>query len=218
MLRLTQHAVRDSPTAGPTSRLTKLGPEDDVEAYLEVFERTTRRENWPEGQWAHILSPFLTGPAQQASQDLPAKTAGQYPVLKQAILAYYGHNRAARAQRFHEWRFDIRGAVRAQIAQHGRLVRRWLATGEGPSLLDQVVIDNTIRQLPPDARRILAHHHPDTVDDLIRQLENWQVAQQQECQPRDQPATYRDPPSPTGAHDPTQEPATGTTDRDPGGP
>ena len=184
VLRLTQHAVRDAPTAAPTSRLTKLGPEDDVEAYLEVFERTAQRESWPEEQWAHILSPFLTGPAQQASQDLSTEDASQYPALKQAILAYYGHNLAARAQRFHDWRFDLRGAVRTQIAQHGRLVRRWLATGEGPSPLDRVVIDNTIRQLPPDARRILAHHHPDTVDDLVRQLENWQVAQQLSASPR----------------------------------
>ena len=66
-------------------------------------------------------------------------------------------------------------------------MRRWLATGEGPSLLDRVVIDNTIRQLPPDARRILAHHHPDTVDDLIRQLENWQVAQQLSASPGTNP-------------------------------
>ena len=48
VLRLTQHAVHNSPSASPTSRLTKLGPEDDVEAYLEVFERTARRESWPE--------------------------------------------------------------------------------------------------------------------------------------------------------------------------
>jgi hypothetical protein len=29
--------------------------------------------------------------------------ASQYPILKQAILAYYGHSLAARAQRFHVW-------------------------------------------------------------------------------------------------------------------
>ena len=45
VLRLTQHAVRDAPITAPTSRLTKLGPEDDVEAYLEVFERTAQRES-----------------------------------------------------------------------------------------------------------------------------------------------------------------------------
>ena len=40
VLRLTQQAVCESPTSAPTSRLTKLGPEDDVEAYLGVFEKT----------------------------------------------------------------------------------------------------------------------------------------------------------------------------------
>ena len=82
VLRLTQQAVREAPTSAPTSRLTKLGPDDDVEAYLEVFERTARRESWPEDQWAHILSLFLTGPAQQASKDLPPEHASQYPALK----------------------------------------------------------------------------------------------------------------------------------------
>ena len=117
VLRLAQQAVRESPTSAPTSRLTKLGPDDDEEAYLEVFKRTACRERWPEDQWAHILSPFLTGPAQQASQDLTPERASQYPALKQAILAYYGHSLAARAQRFHDWRFNNKGAVRTQISQ-----------------------------------------------------------------------------------------------------
>ena len=66
VLRLTQHAVRAAPSAAPTSRLTKLGPDDDVEAYLEVFERTAQRESWPEEQWAHIVAPFLTGHRRRA--------------------------------------------------------------------------------------------------------------------------------------------------------
>ena len=82
-----------------------------MEAYLETFERTAQRENWPVELWAIIVALFLTSPAQQASQDLPVETARQYPALKQAILAYYGHNLAARAQRFHDWRFDVRGVV-----------------------------------------------------------------------------------------------------------
>ena len=120
VLCLTQHAVHDSPTAALTSRLTKLGPGDDVEAYLEVFERTARRESWPEYQWAHILSPFLTGPAQQASQDLPAETAGQYPVLKQAITGLLWAQPCGQGQRFHDWRFDVRG---------GRYRHRSLSSG-----------------------------------------------------------------------------------------
>ena len=164
-----------------------------MEAYLEVFERTARRESWPEDQWAHILSPFLTGPAQQASQDLAPERASQYPALRQAKLAYYGLSLAARAQRFHEWRFDCRGAVRTQISQHRRLIRRWLADREGPSLLDRVLIDNNIRQLPAEARRTLATNHPNTIDELVRQLENWQVAQQLS-------QSIRNPSRPTETH------------------
>ena len=112
VLRLTQQATRDPPITAPTSRLTKLGPDDDVEAYLETFEQVATREGWPEAQWACIVAPFLTGPAQQASQDINPGDAGLYPALKAAVLAYYGHSLAARALNFHEWTFDVRGPVR----------------------------------------------------------------------------------------------------------
>ena len=64
--------------------------------------------------------------------------------------------------------------MRSQIGQHGRLIRRWFVGDK----LDRVLLDNTIRQLPLDARRTLAIHHLNTVDKLICQLENWQVARQ----------------------------------------
>ncbi|CAL8277165.1 unnamed protein product [Boreogadus saida] len=41
-------------TSAPTSRLTKLGPEDDVEAYLEVFEKTGELAG---GQWQTGANP-----------------------------------------------------------------------------------------------------------------------------------------------------------------
>ena len=135
-----------------------------MEAYLDIFERTARRERWP---------------------DLTPEQACRYPTLKQALLAYYGHSLAARAQRFQDWRFDPKGAVRSQNAQQARLIRRWLAGDVGPNALDRVLLDNTIRQLPPEAQRTLATNHPDT--ELIHQLENWQVARQLSSAIRPQP-------------------------------
>ncbi|KAK0154825.1 hypothetical protein N1851_002857 [Merluccius polli] len=191
VLRLTQQATQAPPTTAPTSRLTKLGPDDEVEAYLETFERVATQERWPEAQWAYIVTPFLTGPAQQASQDLSPGDAGRYPALKATILAYYGHSLAVKALKFREWTFDVQEPVRTQVARQCRLARRWLAEGEGPSPVDRVVVDNTVRQLPPDARRILAHQYPETVDDLVRQLENWQVARRLAADPRPTPRPIR---------------------------
>ena len=71
---------------------------------------------------------------------------------------------------------DGAAATQRQQQFQGQAAAIQWDTAESLALLREVVLQLT--QLPPEARRILAHHHPDTVDDLVRQLENWQVAQQ----------------------------------------
>ncbi|XP_077962421.1 uncharacterized protein LOC144410313 isoform X1 [Gasterosteus aculeatus] len=176
--RLAENLTPRAPHASPTALLTKQTPGDDVEAFLEVFERTAEREGWPEDRWAHILAPFLTGDAQRAYQDLGTREATDYPTLKGAILAHYGHNLAGRAQRVHDWVYDPQGPVRSQVVRLGRLTRSWLVTGEGPAAIDRVVMDRCIRALPLDAKRWAAQNHPASVDELINLLENHRVSQQ----------------------------------------
>ena len=171
-----QHATA-LPGARPSSRLTKQTAEDDVEAYLEVFERVAISEGWPAGQWASILAPFLTGEAQRAYQDLDATQAADFPTVKRAILAHHGLTLASRAQRFHSWRYQPEVPIRGQVSQLTRLARGWLMTGEGVTPLERVVIDKCIRSLPADAQRWAAQSQPNTVDELNTLLENFQVAQ-----------------------------------------
>ncbi|KAK2858216.1 hypothetical protein Q7C36_006135 [Tachysurus vachellii] len=50
--------------------------DDDVEAFLLMFECTEHREGWRRAEWANILAPLLTGEAQLAyhaleEDDLP---------------------------------------------------------------------------------------------------------------------------------------------------
>ncbi|XP_064159231.1 uncharacterized protein LOC135236676 [Anguilla rostrata] len=162
----------------PRDVLTKLTPEDDVEAYLELFERTAHREGWARGDWGSILTPFLTGEAQKACRDLSAVEAESYGNLKVAILAQYGYSLPAKAQRFHQWTYNPNQPARAQIAALSRVTRSWLVEGNGPPLLDRVVLDRCTRALPPDAKRYVGQQGPQSIDLLIALLENHQVTQE----------------------------------------
>ena len=173
--QVCQTMVTTGRRTDPSKVLTKLTKEDDVEAYLEVFERTASREKWPQAEWAGILAPFLSGEAQRACRDLSGDDVNSYRALKVAILAHYGHNLQSRAQRFHAWTYDPTAPVRPQVAALVRLTKDWLTGGEGPTAIDRIVLDRCIRALPSDAKRHAANSSPGTVDALVGVLENHQV-------------------------------------------
>ena len=52
----------------PRDVLNKQTPDDDVETYIALFERTAVREKWPRTEWANNLMPFLSGEAQGQGQ------------------------------------------------------------------------------------------------------------------------------------------------------
>lgn len=77
----------------PWSALAKMGPEDDVEAYLEAFERTAEAAGWPNDRWAAIVGSYLTGEAQAAVKALEKADALDYAKVKAAVLDRFEINR-----------------------------------------------------------------------------------------------------------------------------
>ena len=174
--QLTQAANRErNATRDPGAVLTKLTDTDDVESYLELFERTAARERWPVADWGSVLAPFLTGEAQQVCSDLSLADARDYTKLKAAILAIRGHSLPARAQRFHSWSYVTSQPPRPQVAALQRLINGWLVGGGDPPYPERIAIDKCIRSLPPDARQYASQVSPTSVEALIALLENWQV-------------------------------------------
>ena len=172
---LCRQHTRDRPKRQPSAVLTKLTPADDVEAYLEIFERTACREGWAPAEWAGLLAPFLTGEAQQAYFNLPGPESGSYEKLKTAIRAHYGYSLAARAQRYHEWAYEGNQPARAQVMRLTRLARNWLEEGDGPPVLARLVLDRCTRALPPEARKYVCQQGPRDTETLIALLENHHV-------------------------------------------
>jgi len=74
----------------PNIKLMKLPPfheeKDDLDAYLNRFERTCRAFNVPQGQWSFQLARFLQGQALDVYQRMTDEDAGDYDLLKNSLF------------------------------------------------------------------------------------------------------------------------------------
>ncbi len=114
-----------SPVAAPTIAhvpLMRMGPHDDPEAFVDLFEKTAEACGWARTQWPVRLIPLLTGEAQVAAQQLPVTNLLAYEDLQRAILQRVGRNPEQHRQRFRSCRArGQRPTIRDGPAAPGRL-------------------------------------------------------------------------------------------------
>ena len=65
---------------------------DDLDAYIERFERFTTTHHWPRESWASSLSALITDKAFKVYSRLSADEADDFDVLKKALLDRYHLN------------------------------------------------------------------------------------------------------------------------------
>ncbi len=109
----------------------KMGPQDDPEAFLDLFEKTAEACGWPQTDWPVRLIPLLTGEAQLAAQQLPVQNLLVYDDLKRAILQRVGRSPEQHRQRFRSLELGENGRPFVMAHQLRDACRRWLLAGEG---------------------------------------------------------------------------------------
>lgn len=83
--KLKAHPITIS-TGIEGARLPKMTVSDDVEAFLDGFERAAITAGWDRKEWAIILGPLLTGPGQTTYGALSKEEARHYERVKETIL------------------------------------------------------------------------------------------------------------------------------------
>ena len=62
---------------------------DDMDTFLERFERFAGSQGWPEEYWAVCLSPLLTGKGPQVHSSMPSDQANDYEELEKTTVKRY---------------------------------------------------------------------------------------------------------------------------------
>ncbi len=170
-----------SPTApAPPTHMPvqKMGPQDDPEAFLDLFEKTAEACGWPQTDWPVRLIPLLTGEAQLAAQQLPVQNLLVYDDLKRAILQRVGRSPEQHRQRFRSLELGEKGRPFAMAHQLRDACRRWLLAGEGgvEQIIDRVVLEQFIARLPKKTAQWVQCHRPASLDLAIQFAEDQMVA------------------------------------------
>jgi len=69
--------------------LQKFTEKDDIESYLDMFERVARQQEWPREIWATQLAGLLSRNTLECSSSLPSDWFMDYDYVKATILRCY---------------------------------------------------------------------------------------------------------------------------------
>ena len=74
---------------------------DDMDAFLQRFERYAENEGWEDGCYGTYLGTILSGKALEVYSRLPASEAKDYYKLKEALLIHYQLTQEDYRKKFH---------------------------------------------------------------------------------------------------------------------
>lgn len=99
--KLTQQDL-DSKLRANAPKLPCFNDKEDLDAYLNRFERYAASQRWLKQDWAVNLSALLTGKALQVFTRMPVADAGDYEKLKKALLDRFQLNKEGFRAKFKE--------------------------------------------------------------------------------------------------------------------
>ena len=131
MLRIRADTGLRTVMAEPTSKtprpkLPKFEEgKDDMDAYLERFERFASSQKWVEDTWAISLSLLLTGKGLQVYTSMPPEQANDYRALKTAVLKRYQLTEEGFQTKFRQSKPENGETVFQFMAKLVRYFSRW---------------------------------------------------------------------------------------------
>jgi hypothetical protein len=180
----------------PKPTLQKLSTSDNIESYLDMFERVARQQGWPDDTWATQLAGLLSGDALDAFTSIPAEAARDYTQVKEAILARFEVNAETYRLRFRSSRRKLGESYKMLLSHQSDQLNRWTQSS-GSALKENILLEQFLQSLSTDLAVKLRERKPATAKEAAGWADDYDQAHRGEGQTGGQVK----PPTPPVARD-----------------
>ncbi|XP_064649953.1 uncharacterized protein LOC135501648 [Lineus longissimus] len=143
---------------------------DDMDAYLQRFERYAETQKWPQEQWAMNLSALLKGKALEVYARLPSEDALDFAKLKAALLIRFELTVEGFRKRFRTYKPEMGETFLQFSSRLKNYLMRWIEMSKTEKtfggIIDLLLRDQLLNISGPELRLYLKERAPDSVKRL----------------------------------------------------
>ena len=148
---------------------------DQLDMYLQRFERYAATQNWNRDEWALNLSSLLTGKALNVYSSIPIEDAHQYEILKFALLKAYNLTEDGYKQKFRTSKPENCETAMQFIARLNDYLTKWLDSANVDrtydAVLDFLVKDQFLQVVPSELAIFVKEREPKNANEAARVAE-----------------------------------------------
>ena len=153
---------------------------DQLDAYLQRFERFARTHGWPEGTWASSLSVLLSGKALEVYARLSEAEARDYRCLKNALLRRYDLTEVGYQKRLRESKPEKDESPDQYITRLRGYLEKWIelsgAVRTADGVCDLIIKEQFLNSCAHDVSTHLRLHPTTDLDELAQYAEDFLIA------------------------------------------
>ena len=153
---------------------------DDIDAYLERFERYAKAQDWKKEEWATNLSALLGGKALDVYYRMPRDLAGNYKELKSALLKRYNLTEEGFRDKFHHSRAEVGESSQQYMTRIESYLTKWMELAGVEATFEQlrvlVVREQFISSCHKDLSVFLRERKLKTLQEVVIAADTFQEA------------------------------------------
>ena len=187
-IHTAESVANTSLSSRPTSRYRAKAPKlppfdelrDDLDAYIQRFERYALTQELDHEEWAISLSALLKGKALDVYSRLAVDQANDYEILKEALLKRFHLTAVGFRQKFRETKPETGETAPQFIARLDNIFTRWIEMDKTEKIYDGikdlVLREQFLNKCTTELRLFLEERKPRNVKDMSRLAEQYSDA------------------------------------------